>query len=131
MNRAERRADFLSRHRQSRAGLVNEPANQSTANARNQAGSAAMLDRPRASNVQLHIEELVLNGFAPHDRYLIGDAVQHELARLFTERGVPAHLMDRGRATRLDAGSFSVRAETKTHAIGAQIAGAVYGGGRR
>jgi len=129
MNRAERRADFLSRHRraQPRAGLVNESANQSTASHAN----LPVSDAQRASNVQLRIEELVLHGFVPRDRYVIGDAVQQELTRLFVARGVPAQLIERASAARLDAGSFKVSAESKTHTVGAQIAGAVYGGWKR
>jgi hypothetical protein len=32
--------------------------------------------------IHLHIEELVLHGFDPHDRHAIGDAVAAELRRL-------------------------------------------------
>ena len=34
----------------------------------------------------------MLHGFAPGDRYRIGDAVERELARLFAEQGVPPSL---------------------------------------
>ena len=40
-------------------------------------------------NVELHIEELVLHGFAPGDRYRIGEAVERELQRLLTVQGAP------------------------------------------
>ena len=43
-------------------------------------------------NIELHIEELVLHGFAPKDRYTIGEAVQRELSRLFAEQGVHSSL---------------------------------------
>ena len=39
-----------------------------------------------SANLNLHIEELVLHGFAPGDRYRIGEAVQQELTRLFAEQ---------------------------------------------
>ena len=42
--------------------------------------------------IELHIEELVLHGFAPGDRHPIGDAVEHELIRLFAEQGLPSLL---------------------------------------
>ena len=32
----------------------------------------------RTSNIKLHIEELVLHGFAPGDRYTIADAVERD-----------------------------------------------------
>ena len=43
----------------------------------------------KPGNIELHIEELVLNGFGPVDRYRIGVAVEVELARLFAEQSVP------------------------------------------
>ena len=43
--------------------------------------------------IELHIEELVLHGFAPADRYRIGDTVQRELTRLLAEQGMPASLI--------------------------------------
>jgi hypothetical protein len=82
-------------------------------------------------NIELHIEELVLHGFAPKDRYLIGEAIQHELTRLFAEQGVPAFLAQNAEIARLDGGSFNVPAGTKTETIGAQVAQAVYRGGKR
>jgi hypothetical protein len=37
--------------------------------------------KPRPS-INLHIEELVLHGFAPGDRHRISEAVEQELTRL-------------------------------------------------
>ena len=37
--------------------------------------------------INLHIEELILNGFDPTDHYRIGDAVQGELSKLLEESG--------------------------------------------
>ncbi len=79
-------------------------------------------------NIELHIEELVLHGFASADRYLIGEAVQRELARLFAEQGVPSSLTSGGELTRLHGGSFNVAPGAKAEAIGTQIAQSVYGG---
>lgn len=79
-------------------------------------------------NVELQIEELVLQGFAPEDRYLIGEAVQEELARLLTERGVPPLLAQGGEVGHLDGGSFAMIPGMKAEAIGSQIAQAIYGG---
>src|SRR3712207_3298477 len=59
-------------------------------------------------NIELHIEELVLHGFAPGDRYRIGEAVQRELARLFAEQGVPPSLVGGGEVAHLDGGSFAI-----------------------
>ena len=79
-------------------------------------------------NLELHIEELVLHGFAPGDRYRIAEAVQAELARLFTEQGVPPSLAGSSGVARLDAGAFQVAENAKATAIGDQVAQAVYGG---
>jgi hypothetical protein len=83
----------------------------------------------KPENVELHIEELVLRGFAPGDRYRIGEAVERELARLFTEEeGVPPSLARRSGIERLDGGAFEVAHGLKPEAIGVQLAQAVFGG---
>ena len=82
-------------------------------------------------NVELHIEELVLHGFAPGDRYRIGDAVERELSRLFAEQGTPPALARGGDIGRLDGGSFEAKPGSRAEATGTQVARAVYGGLRR
>jgi len=86
----------------------------------------------KAPNIKLHIEELVLHGFAPGDRHTIADAVQRELSQLlasqFAEHGVQPSLANNGEHAHLDAGSFDVTPNAKPNAIGAQIAQAVHGG---
>jgi len=78
-------------------------------------------------NVELHIEELVLRGFSPGDRYRIGDAVERELSRLFTEQGTPPSLARGGDIGRLDGGSFEAKPGSRAETIGIQAARAVYG----
>lgn len=86
----------------------------------------------RASNINLHIEELVLHGFAPGDRYTIADAVEKELSRLlsghFAEPGSRSLLTSNNDATRLDAGAFQVEPRSQANSIGTQIAQAVHEG---
>jgi hypothetical protein len=82
----------------------------------------------RAANIELHIEELVLHGFAPRERHLIGETVERELARLFAEGGVPPSLARDSEFAHLDGGAFEVRSGFGTEAIGARVAQAVYGG---
>jgi hypothetical protein len=79
-------------------------------------------------NIELHIEELVLHGFAPSDRYRIGEAVECELARLFAERGVPPSLVQGGEIARLDGGAFEVLPDSNAEAMGNHVAQVVYGG---
>ena len=79
-------------------------------------------------NIELHIEELVLHGFKPADRAAIGQAVQRELTRLFTEGGLHSSLHQEHQLSRLDGGTFTVKQGSNPAAIGAQIAQQVYGG---
>ena len=79
-------------------------------------------------NVELHIEELVLQGFPPDYRHRIGDAVEQELSRLFTERGLPPSLSRGGDIPHLDAGAFEMNTELRAHEVGARVARALYGG---
>lgn len=78
-------------------------------------------------SLEVHIEELVLHGFAPAERYLIGEAVERELTRLFTERGAPPAIKRGGEFARLDGGAFEARPGSNSKTIGAQLANAIYG----
>ena len=75
-------------------------------------------------NVELFIDELVLHGFEPGDRWPIADAVQRELARLLSERGISA-VPESIDIPRLDAGSISLPS-THGEAAGAPIASALH-----
>ena len=79
-------------------------------------------------HVRLRIEELVLEGFAPGDRYRIGEAVERELARLLSEQGAPGALAAGAEASWLAAPSFELAPESGPDAVGSQVAAAVYGG---
>lgn len=84
----------------------------------------------RQSSIHLHIEELVLDGFAPGDRHRIGDAMQRELARLFTEKQTPSGLTKNAAIDRLNGGTFHMTAAPKPEATGARVARAVFSGFR-
>jgi hypothetical protein len=80
------------------------------------------------ASVDLRIEEIVLESFKPADRYSIGDAVQSELTRLFTEQSVMpkgTHSIEIGR---VDVGEFLVKQGARAATIGNQVAQAVYQG---
>lgn len=79
-------------------------------------------------NIDLHIEELVLHGFAPGDRATIGATVQRELTRLFTEQGVHASLQRSREVEKMDGGTFHMLPGSKAGTIGTQVAHAIYGG---
>jgi len=79
-------------------------------------------------SIELHIEELVLRGFSPGDRYRIGEAVEQELSRLLADRGVPQSLVQGGEIASVDGGAFEVAPGARAEVVGAQVAKAVYGG---
>lgn len=88
-------------------------------------GQRALVNGQRAAGgIELHIEELVLHGFAPGDRQRIGAAVAQELARLLATGPLTRHES----VDRVEAGTFRVPRGAKPAAVGAQIAGAIYGG---
>ena len=82
----------------------------------------------RAAEIELHIEELVLDGFAPADRYRIGDMIERELSRLLSQGGVPPSLIANHDQAHIDAGACHVASVSTPEHIGAQVAQAVYGG---
>jgi hypothetical protein len=75
--------------------------------------------------IELHVDELVLHGFSPHDRHRIGDAVRAELARALAAEPLPAQ---RRAVPQLDAGSFVRAPRATAEVVGTQIAGAVHRG---
>lgn len=77
-------------------------------------------------NVELHIEQLILLGFAPGDRYRISAAIEHGLAQLIAEQGIPPTIAREGEITSIDGEKFNIAPDTKAEAIGAQIAKSVY-----
>jgi hypothetical protein len=74
---------------------------------------------------ELHIDELVLNGFARRDRLSIGDAIERELTRLITESGLIVTPLE---VEHLNAGTLKTPVNAKPASIGAEVAGKVYHG---
>ena len=79
--------------------------------------------------IEVHIEELILHGFAPGTRWEVADALQSELRGLFAERGLPTGW--HASPERIEAGAIHAGAKTKPASTGEQIARAVYEGGAR
>ena len=82
-------------------------------------------------DVRLHVEELVLDGFAPGDGHRIGEALERELTRLLAERGLPPGFAAEGEVARLDAGVFELAPGVGAEAIGIRVARAVATGMNR
>lgn len=78
-------------------------------------------------NVELHIEELVLHGFASGDRHRIGAAMERELTRLFAEKSTPASLTQEQEIAHLNGGTFEMEPGSAAEVVGARLAQAVYG----
>lgn len=80
------------------------------------------------TNLELHLEELILHDFPHSQRYHIAAAIEQELTRLFTEQGVPPSLTRGGQVAQIDGGTFNVPSNAAPNAIGAQVAQAIYEG---
>jgi len=79
-------------------------------------------------SIELHIDELVLDGFASGDRYVIGDAIEQELARLLGQRSVPMSLRSENATDEIKGQTFIAPHNAKPHAMGRRIARAIYQG---
>lgn len=79
-------------------------------------------------HIELHIDELLLHGFAPAHRHRLGEAAARELAQLFTEQELPPSLARVAYIERLDGGAFEIASGSKADTLGAQVAHAVHRG---
>lgn len=89
------------------------------------------MTRPRVVRpypVRLHIDDLIIDGAIVGDRQRIARAIERELERLITERGVPAALSESGAMPRLDGGQFELTPGAGPDRIGRQVARSVYRG---
>jgi hypothetical protein len=82
----------------------------------------------KPKNIELHIEELVLDGFEQGDKQKIAEAVERELTSLFAKKGIPASFSEGGMINHLDGGTFQAASDSKPETLGAKVAQAVYGG---
>ncbi len=76
--------------------------------------------------VRLHIEELVLHGFAPGDRHAIAEAIERELRGLLGSTDLPRGLAQPSSRAAVDGGSFDVPRGASAEVIGAQVAQTLY-----
>ena len=79
-------------------------------------------------DIDLRINQLMIEGLQPSDRYQFGNAVQTELARLLAEKGMPPNLTGSAELGQLAAGTISITAAPRPEIIGRQVAEAVYRG---
>jgi len=74
--------------------------------------------------IRLRIEELVLHGFDPRDRYAIEDVVRAELATVLADH----HLTKSAAVRVVDGGEVHARSVRETKTIGHAVANAIRGG---
>ena len=82
----------------------------------------------KPASIELHIEELVLDGFDAGDPHRVAETVEAELGRLFDEGGVPPALSRGGDLAQLDGGPFVAVPGMGSEEVGVAVARAVYGG---
>ena len=78
------------------------------------------------TRIELHIDELVLHGFAPHGRARIGDAVERAIGDALAAHAATLTSHD-GDADvdRVDAGAVSLPAQPSPAAVGSAVGAAV------
>ena len=81
----------------------------------------------KSARIKLHIEELVLHGFAPGDRYRIAERLQQELGELLSAGELPRSLHESRDVPQIDAGAFPFQPGSRAESVGTQVAEAVYG----
>ena len=78
-------------------------------------------------SLEVQIDELVLHGFPVADRYIIGDALTHELSQLFENNEVDISSTRETHVALLNAGRIFVPSNARPTLIGVQVAKAVHG----
>jgi hypothetical protein len=81
-------------------------------------------------NVNLHIERLILDGLPVSSLQgtTVRSALEHELARVLAERGVPGQWGSGGAVPRLPAQQFNLAPGERPDAIGRHIARSLHRG---
>jgi len=81
-------------------------------------------------NINLHIENLVLDGLAVDHTHLpeLQVSLQNELGRLLTNNDLAADFQVQGKWDRLQGGSIRLAPGNTPSHMGRQIAGAIYHG---
>ena len=80
--------------------------------------------------VEVHIEELVLHGVPPGQRYRVADALQRELSRLLA-RGWPDGAPAPASRDAVRADPIPAKAAARPESLGAAAAASVHGGLQR
>jgi hypothetical protein len=76
--------------------------------------------------VELHVEELVLDGLGSVDQARVGEAVRGEMAALLAERGLRWQPAEPLEIAHLDGGTVRVRDGFAAEALGRRVARALF-----
>jgi len=76
--------------------------------------------------VELHIDQLVLDGFSEVDRAELGGAIQTEFARVLAQRGFPRKAREEQSLAQLDAGAVPETASSDAGSIAAHLVRSIY-----
>ncbi len=79
-------------------------------------------------NINLHIERLILDGVSvgARESTLVRTAVEAELGRLLSERGIPRDLQSEGNQARILAPTLRLNSSSHAKEIGTQIGAGIY-----
>ena len=78
------------------------------------------------AEIVLQIDQLVIEGYPASQRWRIASAIESELGRLLTERGVPPGLLRGGSIPTIQADGFNPRPTDRVEAIGTRLAYTIY-----
>jgi hypothetical protein len=78
------------------------------------------------SRVEIIIDELVLHGFSPSERYAVGDSLSQELERLIMDQGFQAH--ENLDIPSLRTAPVNLPQSSKPDLVGSRVAQSVYKG---
>jgi hypothetical protein len=81
--------------------------------------------------IEVNIEELVLHGFDPGDKYNIAESIERELTLLLSTSGLPRAFDKMTKIDQMDIGSFELRPGLRAETIGSLIGRSVYRGLKR
>ena len=81
---------------------------------------------PSAGAIEVHIEQIVLHGYAPGDTRRLGEALQAELTRLVQKHGVNGSGMENLSLQTLDGGRLKAAEKPSTEALGARLAHSIH-----
>lgn len=84
------------------------------------------VNTPRS--VELHIHQLLLEGFEDADQIAIRRAVETELTLLLSQGGMPQFPSERQSTDCIDGGMFHLGTNTTVRRLGSHIARAIYSG---